>query len=275
MRRTFALARENLDYPGDGVGTVERTRRPAQNFYAFDLVEGNVFQRRRSHGRRGQALAIDKHQRLLRTAAAYADGGRGADTAVGRDLQPGLGLQQAGQAGLRRALDLLAGDDADIARQNARALGYARCGDDDRVLAGGLDRGCCGNSNGQRSAAQSILHEFLPRSARDPAGGTTETIKETRGGSEARPAHCFPAVFPPVAQGRSPGSWDRICRLPANTCLQWRLDRPALTYRCGGSTGLGATARRTCFPFHPPAGSAGGHLERVAPCYTLSGPIGE
>src|ERR1019366_5020027 len=44
---------------------------------------------------------------------------------------------------------------------------------------------------------------------------------------------------------------------------------PALTYRCGGSTGLGVHARCTCFPFHPPAGFAGGHLERVRQFYTV------
>jgi hypothetical protein len=32
---------------------------------------------------------------------------------------------------------------------------------------------------------------------------------------------------------------------------------------------LGAHARRTCFPFHPPAGCAGGHLERVLRFYTV------
>jgi hypothetical protein len=51
--------------------------------------------------------------------------------------------------------------------------------------------------------------------------------------------------------------------------LQWHRDKPALTYRCGGSTGLGVHARRTCFPFHPPAGCAGGHLERVLRFYTV------
>ena len=89
--------------------------------------------------------------------------------------------------------------------------------------------------------------------------------------TEPQPAHRVPAVFPPVAQGRSPGSWDWICRLPASACLQWHRDRPALTYRCGGSTGLGVDARGTCFPFHPPAGRAGGHLERVRRFYTVSG----
>jgi len=109
-----------------------------------------------------------------------------------------------------------------------------------------------------------------PRRQR-PRRRHNEKQHRKRGGkSETQPAHRVPAVFPPVAQGRSPGSWDWICRLPASVCLQWHRDRPALTYRCGGSTGLGAVARLTCFPFHPPAGSAGGHLERVQRFYTVS-----
>ena len=39
----------------------------------------------------------------------------------------------------------------------------------------------------------------------------------------------------------------------ANTSEQWRLERPAPTYRCGGSAGMarGFDPRRTGFPFHP------------------------
>ena len=113
------------------------------------------------------------------------------------------------------------------------------------------------------------MHDFPPQPASPQAA---QPIKQRKrgGNTEPQPAHRVPAVFPPVAQGRSPGSWDWGCRLPASVGLQWHRDRPALTYRCGGSTGLGAKkTRRTCFPFHPPAEIASGHLERVRQFYTV------
>jgi hypothetical protein len=56
-------------------------------------------------------------------------------------------------------------------------------------------------------------------------------------------------------QFRGLGSVPTPGRLPSHPLHseQWRLERPALTYRCGGSAGMagGFDPRRTGFPFHP------------------------
>jgi hypothetical protein len=49
--------------------------------------------------------------------------------------------------------------------------------------------------------------------------------------------------------GRSPGSEVLVHRLPG-LLTQWRIDEPALPYRCGGSAGIEGLAL-TGFPFHP------------------------
>lgn len=113
------------------------------------------------------------------------------------------------------------------------------------------------------------MHAFPPPPASPQAAKPKQQRK--RGGDQNQDRRtaspqCFHLSRKAGLRARGIGS----VAFPQALGLQWRRDRPALTYRCGGSTGLGAATHRTCFPFHPPAGSAGGHLERVTRCYTLS-----
>lgn len=50
------------------------------------------------------------------------------------------------------------------------------------------------------------------------------------------PCH-YPVTFPLVVRGRSPGSKDLVPRLP-ESMIQWPAETLALSYRCGGSTGM-------------------------------------
>ena len=108
-----------------------------------------------------------------------------------------------------------------------------------------------------------------------PHGKWIETTRRKPVRAEKRPSASVRTSPPAMRQdsemrfdafpfaGRSPdssvqglGSVPTPGRLPShplNTSEQWRLERPALTYRCGGSAGMarGFDPRRTGFPFHP------------------------
>ena len=95
---------------------------------------------RRADRRRSHAQAVDQHQRLAGVGAAQERAGRGAGTAVDRDLDAGLPLQQLRQALRAAAQDFVGLDDRQVGEQIGDRLWRPRCRHDDRIEHGRLGR---------------------------------------------------------------------------------------------------------------------------------------
>ena len=133
MHAALPASGEDLDDPADGVGAVEARRGSAQDLDMVDLVERNRFQRRRAAGRRGDAHAVDQDQRLRCVRAPQEDPRSCAGTAVARDLDPGLALQQRHEAVAAALRNLVGADDRHVGNEVDGRLGPARRRDDDRI----------------------------------------------------------------------------------------------------------------------------------------------
>ena len=108
-----------------------------------------------------------------------------------------------------------------------------------RTASGSKQRG--ENPFGRKKGHQLPSGHRLPRCAK--IRKCVSTLFRSQAGLRTRQFRGLGSVPTP---GRLPSH-------PLNTSEQWRLERPAPTYRCGGSAGMarGFDPRRTGFPFHP------------------------
>ena len=128
-RGTIGLFGEYLDDPANRVGTVKTRGRSAQDFDAFDLIEGDGLERGGAHRDRTHTQTVDQHQRLPGIGAAQKHAGGGTRTAIDRDFNARLTLQQLRQALRAAAQDLVGTDHRDIGQQVRDRLRGTRCGD--------------------------------------------------------------------------------------------------------------------------------------------------
>ena len=232
--RPFALAGENLDHAGNGVGAVHRRCRAAHNFDALDLAERNRFPRRAATARLRidpHAIDVDGGEAVLAPAHEQAGGGAGAT--VARQFQPRLALQQISDVDGAAALYLRFVQQRDVGQYVGQGLHGADGGDHGfRQLRGAeLRHGFGGRRLRQRRqrAAQrqrqggkpesryGIFHDGntgnTPLPASPPASGANMTAP--RGGQQ-------PVARRVLLVGRYPG-WRRS--------LHGRLAFPALMTR--------------------------------------------
>jgi hypothetical protein len=182
----------------------------------------------------------------------------------GADVDPGAGLQHAGQVGGRCVANVVAGDDADVGRHVHLRLAETGSGDDDGIeIVGSSSVRRCQKCNGKRRGQrrETLIHLFLPFRQASPHTGMTEQGSIGRMNAGRRPA--------PHPRGTSAGCLRPVSGLasldapPSQVETQWHRGAPALAYRCGGSSGVvpkdaplsrltavGESVRSTCYGAH-------------------------
>ena len=254
LRWTDTLPGENLDHPPDGIRPIERRSRPAQDFDALDLIEGQILERGQSQSRRPERHAIDQQKRMAGSAAAGKETGDLARATLRCDLQTRLLGQQLRQGRCAGGFDGGTVDHGDIGELFAdTGRDSCRRDDDGRLV---LDR-CSksgltgdGKRGGDGRARKMILHCGLPvRPASPQAGDKTNAQGMTAWAETIRRRTAPRSAFNWIVRGRSPGSEVLLPRLPGNDPSGW-MRQPHFLTVAGAAQAL--SWRRTCFPFHLP-----------------------
>ncbi len=131
-QRPASLAREDLDHPPHGVGTVETGMRAAHDLDALDLGERQELPGNRARGHGAHAHTVDHHEHVVRIGTAQEHRADLAERTIARHVQAVDLAQQLRERHRAAAANVRARDDRDRGQGLIRGLRGPGGRDDDR-----------------------------------------------------------------------------------------------------------------------------------------------